>query len=86
MHTELAAYFQNADSSHCVETRMRRVEKWNEGKVIVKCECISLSHYVFHYCYCLVCLFIIIIIILFNWSCNCFCCSCKSYLHCIHFV
>jgi hypothetical protein len=28
--------------------------KWNEGKVIVKCGCITLCHYVFHYCYCLV--------------------------------
>jgi hypothetical protein len=29
------------------------VVKRNEGKVMVKCECISSCHYVFHYCYCL---------------------------------
>jgi hypothetical protein len=30
------------------------VVKWNEGKIMVKCECISSWHYVFYYCYCLV--------------------------------
>jgi hypothetical protein len=29
------------------------VVKWNEGKVMVKCECISSWHYVSHYCHCL---------------------------------
>jgi hypothetical protein len=61
------------------------VVKWNEGKVMVKCGCITSWHYAFHYCYCIVCL-LFININLFNCSCNCFCCSCKSYLHCIHFV
>jgi hypothetical protein len=30
------------------------VVKWNEGKVMMKCECISSGRYVFHYYYCLV--------------------------------
>jgi hypothetical protein len=29
------------------------VVMWNEGKVMVKCECISSWRHIFYYCYCL---------------------------------
>jgi hypothetical protein len=38
------------------------VVKWNEGKIMVKCGCISSWHNVFHYCYCIVYLFLLILI------------------------
>jgi hypothetical protein len=58
--------------------RALSVVTWNEGKVMVKCECISSWHYVFHYCYCSVySIFIFIIINLFNCIYNCICCSCN---------
>jgi hypothetical protein len=40
------------------------VVKWNEGKVMVKCECISSWHYVFHYCYCIIYFFLLILMYL----------------------
>jgi hypothetical protein len=44
------------------------VVKWNEGKVIVKCECNSSGH-----CYCVVCLILLLVVI------NCNCTNCNAY-------
>jgi hypothetical protein len=62
------------------------VVKWNEGKVMMKHECIRSWHYVFHYCYCLVYSVLIFInISLYNCSYNCICCSCNC-IHCVCYV
>jgi hypothetical protein len=61
------------------------VVKWNEGKVLVKCECISSWHYAFHYCYCLVYSMLILLNInLFDcgWNCICFSCICIAFIVC----
>jgi hypothetical protein len=64
------------------------IVKLNEGKVMVKCGCISSWHYVFHYCYCLVYSILTFINInIFNCSCNCifivFIVCCVSFIVCV---
>jgi hypothetical protein len=54
------------------------VVKWNDGKVMVKCECIGSWHYIFHYCtvQCIVCLLIYITVVVIVFALYSLCVVC----------